>query len=197
MTNVHEFDSGVEHFTYLLMAPYSISPDMKARIPTLFYDQSFTVKMICDIMGVKKSFIYQTLQYYNTYGVAAFSILPILTLDGIITHDVIPGSVTSERFLRFLRELVIPLTNPYPGPRSVLVLDNCNIHHSEKVRALVEDKAMCKLIFLPPYSPDLNPIEQAFFSIKSHLRRNWQDFSLSVIDNACHNVTADMAWGFF
>jgi len=126
-----------------------------------------------------------------------FSILPILTLDGIITHDIIPGSVTSDRFLQFLRELVIPLTNPYPGPRSVLILDNCNIHHSEKVRALVEDEAMCKLLFLPPYSPDLNPIEQAFFSIKSHLRRNWQDFSLSIIDDACHNVTADMAYAFF
>jgi transposase len=36
-----------------------------------------------------------------------FSILPILTLDGIITYDIIPGSVTSERFLRFLRELVV------------------------------------------------------------------------------------------
>ena len=36
-----------------------------------------------------------------------FSILPILTLDGIITYDIIPGSVTSERFLQFLRELVV------------------------------------------------------------------------------------------
>ena len=125
-----------------------------------------------------------------------FSILPVLTIDGIITHDIIPGSVTTDRFLLFLRELVIPLTNPYPGPRSVLILDNCNIHHSEKVRALVEDKAMCKLIFLPPYSPDLNPIKQAFFSIKSYLRRHWDDFSLSIIDAACHNITGDMAWGF-
>jgi hypothetical protein len=37
--------------------------------------------------------------------------------------------------------LQIPLSNPYPGPRSVLILDNCNIHHSEEVRALVEDEA--------------------------------------------------------
>jgi hypothetical protein len=59
---------------------------------------------------------------------------------------------------------------------------------------LVEDKALCKLIFLPPYSPDLNPIEQAFFSIKSHLCQHWDDFSLSVINTACH-ITADMAWG--
>ena len=35
----------------------------------------------------------------------------------------------------------IPLTNPYPGPQSVLVLDNCNIHHSEDVHELIEDEA--------------------------------------------------------
>jgi len=113
-----------------------------------------------------------------------YSILPILTMDGIITHDIIPGSVTSERFVQFLRELVLPLTNPYPGPQSVLILDNCNIHHSEEVRALIEDEAQCKLIFLPPNSPDLNAIEQAFSAIKAYLRRYWQDFSLSVIDRS-------------
>jgi transposase len=126
-----------------------------------------------------------------------YSILPILTIDGIITHNIIPGSVTSERFVHFLQELVIPLTNPYPGPRSVLVLDNCSIHHSEKVRALVKDEASCKLVFLPPYSPDLNPIKQSFFTIKSYLRQRWQDFSLSIIDNAIHAITLQMAWSFF
>jgi hypothetical protein len=35
----------------------------------------------------------------------------------------------------------MPLTNPYPGPRSVLILDNCNIHHAKEVRQLVEDDA--------------------------------------------------------
>jgi transposase len=88
-----------------------------------------------------------------------YSILPVLTLDGIIAFDLIEGSVTGERFVRFLREMVvcfffhvlyctnadafiqIPLTNPYPGPRSVLVLDNCNIHHAEEVRELVEVEA--------------------------------------------------------
>jgi hypothetical protein len=37
--------------------------------------------------------------------------------------------------------LQIPLTNPYPGPCSVLIIDNCNIHHAEEVRQLVEDEA--------------------------------------------------------
>ncbi|SJL09547.1 uncharacterized protein ARMOST_12927 [Armillaria ostoyae] len=125
------------------------------------------------------------------------SILPVLTIDGIIVHDIIPGSVTSLRFLEFLRECVIPLTNPYPGPRSILLLNNCNIHRAKEIHALVEDDAQCKLVFLPPYSPDYNPIEQAFSAIKAFLRRSWDDFSLSVIDHACHSITASKAWGFF
>ncbi|KIK35733.1 hypothetical protein CY34DRAFT_53568, partial [Suillus luteus UH-Slu-Lm8-n1] len=68
-----------------------------------------------------------------------YSILPILTLDGIITYDIIEGPVTSERFIQFFREHVLPLTNPYPGPRSVLVLDNCRIHHSDEVLHLIEE----------------------------------------------------------
>ncbi|GLB45135.1 hypothetical protein LshimejAT787_2000400 [Lyophyllum shimeji] len=52
----------------------------------------------------------------------------------------------------FLREFVVPLTNPYPGPRSVLILDNCSIHHAEEVRQLMEDEASCRLIFLHHFS---------------------------------------------
>ncbi|KAJ8587036.1 hypothetical protein M405DRAFT_697948, partial [Rhizopogon salebrosus TDB-379] len=72
-----------------------------------------------------------------------YSILPILTLNGIIAYDIIEGPVTSERFVQFLREY-LPLTNPYPDPRSVLVLDNCRIHHSDEVRHLIEEEALCK-----------------------------------------------------
>jgi len=126
-----------------------------------------------------------------------YSILPVLTLDGIIAHDIIEGSVTTEKFVTFLREFVIPLTNPYPGPRSVLVVDNCSIHHAEEIRVLVEDEAHCKLIFLPPYSPDYNPIEQAFSSIKAYLRRHWHERTLSVIDHACHQITPAKAASYF
>ncbi|KIK60259.1 hypothetical protein GYMLUDRAFT_168249, partial [Collybiopsis luxurians FD-317 M1] len=53
------------------------------------------------------------------------------------------------------------------------------------------------LIYLPPYSPDLNPIEQAFSSIKAFLCWNWHDTTLSIIDRACRAITASKAWGFF
>ncbi|KAI3611736.1 tc1-mariner class transposase [Moniliophthora roreri] len=97
-----------------------------------------------------------------------YLILPVLTLDSIIAHNIIPGSVTSKIFVEFLHKHVIPLTNLYPGPRSVLILDNCNIHHTEEVREIVKS-AGCKLMYLPPYSPDLNSIKQAFSIIKAYL----------------------------
>ncbi|KAH7877282.1 uncharacterized protein C8R40DRAFT_1040916, partial [Lentinula edodes] len=53
------------------------------------------------------------------------------------------------------------------------------------------------LVFLPPYSLDLNPIEQAFLAIKAFLRRNWKDITLSIIDRACRIITPSKAWGFF
>ncbi|PBL04537.1 hypothetical protein ARMGADRAFT_910698 [Armillaria gallica] len=61
-----------------------------------------------------------------------YSILLILTLNGIIAYDILPGSVTSEKFVDFFKN-PIPLTNPFSGLHSVLLVDNCSIHHSEKV----------------------------------------------------------------
>jgi len=55
----------------------------------------------------------------------------------------------------------------------------------------------CKLVFLLPYSPDYNPIEQAFSSIKAFLCRHWMDKSLSIIGQACQNITFEKAAGYF
>ena len=56
---------------------------------------------------------------------------------------------------------------PYDGinPNSVVVMDNCAIHHVDEVRRLLEDAGIM-LVDLPPYSPDFNPIETAFSHIK-------------------------------
>lgn len=55
----------------------------------------------------------------------------------------------------------------------------------------------CKLVFLPPYSPDYNPIELGFSMIKSHLRRHNDDCTLATLDDACLSVDPMAAWGFF
>ncbi|TBU25375.1 hypothetical protein BD311DRAFT_616694, partial [Dichomitus squalens] len=67
-----------------------------------------------------------------------FSLLPALTVDGIVALDLLEGSVTKEQFLDFVRDQIVPKLTPYPGPRSVVVLDNCAIHHDEELRHIVE-----------------------------------------------------------
>ncbi|TFK78757.1 hypothetical protein K466DRAFT_468528, partial [Polyporus arcularius HHB13444] len=67
-----------------------------------------------------------------------YSILPALTMDGIIALDIFEGSVNKERFLQFLNNELAPTLNPYPGPRSVVIMDNCTIHHDEEIRHLIE-----------------------------------------------------------
>ena len=60
--------------------------------------------------------------------------------------------------------------NPYPAVNSILVMDNAAIHRCPRVAALCE-AAGVRLIYLPPYCPELNPIEVCFSQVKSHLRR--------------------------
>ena len=60
-----------------------------------------------------------------------WSILPLYTEDGFIAWDILHGSYTVETFNKFVKEHVIPYTNPFPGPRSVLCMDNAKIHHDK------------------------------------------------------------------
>jgi len=79
--------------------------------------------------------------------------------------------------------------NPYPERNSVLVMDNCRIHHVEGVEGLCAERCVysvlyhigcfiysfsrgVKLLYLPPYSPDFNPIEECFSYMKSVIRRH-------------------------
>lgn len=62
---------------------------------------------------------------------------------------------------------------PFDGynPNSVVVLDNASIHHTENVIHTLESIGVL-VLFLPPYSPDLNPIEEAFSKVKGYIRAN-------------------------
>jgi len=91
--------------------------------------------------------------------------------------------------------------NPYPGKNSVIILDNVKIHHYNELVEIIRGLG-CRIEFLPAYSPDFNPIETAFSTIKSWIRRNRDFMSLCndpihAIMIACSQITAKMAEGFF
>ncbi len=91
--------------------------------------------------------------------------------------------------------------NPYPGPNSVIILDNAKIHHNEDLIDYLQAFGI-RVEFLPPYSPDLNPIELAFSVLKNFLKNN-RDFIESHNDPiyalflASLHITSAMAEGFF
>ena len=102
-----------------------------------------------------------------------WSILPALTQEGYLSWIVFQGSITTELFLEFVQEQVIPHCSAYPGPRSVLILDNASIYKSTKLRSICEERGIL-LKFLPPYSPDFNPIENTFKDLKAWIKKNYR-----------------------
>lgn len=90
---------------------------------------------------------------------------------GILDVEMTSNSVNGEMFCDFVRGTLIPCMLPFDGlsPTSIVVMDNCSIHHVAEVKSMLEDAGIL-LLYLPPYSPDLNPIEEAFGYVKGYLK---------------------------
>lgn len=103
-----------------------------------------------------------------------WSVLPALTINGYLGDPlIVQGSITAEIFATWLELFVPPLCESRPGRRSVLVMDNASIHRSKRIQELY-DAADVDLVFLPPYSPDFNPIEATFGDLKAWIKRNYK-----------------------
>ena len=89
-----------------------------------------------------------------------------LRLDGMTAPWVLDGPMNGDAFLVYVQMVLVPTLRP--GDH--VVFDNLPAHKSEAVRAAIE-AAGAKRWFLPPYSPDLNPIENAFSKLKALLRK--------------------------
>ena len=95
-----------------------------------------------------------------------------LTFLAALRHDrieapcVIDGPINSESFLAYVEQLLVPTLKP----GDIVIIDNLGSHKGKAVRRVIR-AAGAKLFFLPPYSPDLNPIEQVFAKLKTLLRK--------------------------
>ena len=90
---------------------------------------------------------------------------------GVLTTDIFYGAVNSNNVYDFARGSLLPHMHSYDGvaPKSVVIMDKCSIHHVNPVMELFQNAGIIAL-FLPPYSPDYNPIELAFSSVKYFLQ---------------------------
>ena len=101
-----------------------------------------------------------------------YQILPAYTEDGIVLARVFQGNTDADIFLDFIKELLDGHCRPYPGERSVIVMDNASIHRTREVEEACEQAGVI-LVYLPPYSPDKNPIEEFFAELKAFIKKQW------------------------
>jgi len=88
----------------------------------------------------------------------------------VLHLDILTKSWTAIDFRSFV-EVLLDNMSPYPLPNSVVVCDNASAHHFDDLRAIIEARG-CRLLYLPPYSPDFNPIEEGFSAMKAWIRGN-------------------------
>ena len=115
-----------------------------------------------------------------------------LTHDQLIAPWVIKGAMNGAAFAAYIREVLVPEIKP----GTVVICDNLATHKNCDAAAALRAHG-CWFLYLPPYSPNLNPIEQAFSTLKAHLRkRGARTFSdlFEAISDICDLFTPNECW---
>jgi transposase len=123
------------------------------------------------------------------------TLLASMSLSGMGACLAVEGPTTKVVFEAYVEQALAPSLSP----GQVIVLNNLTAHKGERVRKLVETRG-CRLLFLPSYSPDFNPIEEAFSKIKVLVRRaeaRTRDALVEAIGSALAAVSEQDVWGFF
>lgn len=95
------------------------------------------------------------------------TMLAAITIEGVLAAASIDAATDSEIFTSFIRDVLVPTLRP----GMVVVMDNLPAHKVVAVRQTIET-AKCRLVYLPPYSPDFSPIENIWSKVKQSLRTN-------------------------
>jgi transposase len=101
-------------------------------------------------------------------------ILPAYTQDGVLFLKVFQGSTDGAVFKDFVEQL-LHHCRPYPEQNSVLIIDNALFYRGERVEQMCREAGV-KLLYLLPYLPDLNPIEEFFAELKAFIKKQWHEF---------------------
>ena len=118
-----------------------------------------------------------------------------LSAEEMIAPWVIKGAMNGTTFATYVRNVLIPEI----APGTVVILDNLSTHKNAEAAQAMRD-AGCWFLYLPPYSPDLNPIEMAFSKLKAHLRRigarTFTDM-FNAIGEICDLYSPQECWNYF
>jgi transposase len=123
------------------------------------------------------------------------TLISSMNLEGMGASMSIEGSADGDAFLLYVEHLLCPTLER----GQIVVMDNLQVHKMKKVRELIEGCG-CQLVFLPSYSPDFNPIEEAFSKVKGLLRKAKARSFEALVEatgRALSAVTKEDARGFF
>jgi transposase len=123
------------------------------------------------------------------------TLLSSMSVDGMGPSLAVEGATNSDVFETYVEQVLAPTLRK----GQVVVMDNLSAHKGERIRELIEKRG-CELLYLPPYSPDFNPIEEAFSKIKGLLRKaeaRSRETLLGAIGVAISALSAKDACGFF
>ena len=123
------------------------------------------------------------------------TILSSVRLDGSVAFTTYSGGTTGDKFLQYLKETLIPTLHPW----DIVIMDNLRTHHIKEVRRLLSE-AQIMLMYLPAYSPDLNPIEMMWSKVKAILRKakeRTEETLIAAIEQAMKEVTPEDCRGWF
>jgi transposase len=123
------------------------------------------------------------------------TLLSSMSLEGMGPSLAVEGATTARVFETYVENVLAP--NLKEG--QMVIMDNLGAHRPKKIRELIEQRG-CELIYLPAYSPDYNPIEEAFAKIKNLLRKaaaRTKEALVEAIGAALSAITAEDVQGFF
>ena len=99
------------------------------------------------------------------------SAIAFMSVCGMLDLKIVEGNIDGDTYCDFVEKVLLPHLTPFDGvnPYSVVVVDNCSIHHNEVAVQMIQEVGAI-VHFLPPYSPDYNPIEEAFSKVKAEMK---------------------------
>ena len=123
------------------------------------------------------------------------TLMSAVRMDGVVAPMLLDGPVNAEAFASYVEECLVPGLEP----GDILIMDNLPAHKGVRITRAVED-ARCTLVYLPPYSPDLNPIENMWSKVKAILRKTAaRSFAalLDAVGQSLRAITCEDCLGYF
>ena len=124
------------------------------------------------------------------------TLLSSMSIEGMGPSVAVEGATTRAAFEAYVEQALASSLSP---GRVVIIMDNLSAHKGGRIGKIIEERG-CELLYLPPYSPELNPIEEAFAKVKGLMRRaqaRTREALIEAMGRALEAVTAREACGFF